>query len=199
MAGTQFVHLHVHSTSTALADRGRFAVSSATSTAVDVLPRVAGAELSPVALTIDDEDAFDSKAALRTLAPLDRGSSWWVGDVLVAMGKRYGDTYVVAMRETGMTADALTNRKWLSTAIAHNDPRPELSWSVHRAVATLAADEQRHWLAYAVEHKLSEAELKHAIRNSASGEGADDGSADPEDDDGYVCVCRECGRRLEAA
>jgi hypothetical protein len=105
------------------------------------------------------------EAALARLGAVERGTPWWIGDLLVFAGKRYGETYDAAQRATGYGTATLKNFAWVSRKCAPARRRSDLPWSAHRVVATLAPKEQTRWLARAAAEKWTSSELARALND----------------------------------
>jgi len=52
-------------------------------------------------------------AVLRELGVIERGSRWAIGDLLVYLGKHYGETYSAAADATGYQLQTLTQIAWV--------------------------------------------------------------------------------------
>lgn len=103
-------------------------------------------------------------------------SAWWIGDWLnegarrceEALGegiwKGYGDLYARAVELTGHTYNTLRNLKSVAGQVTGDIRVPELSWSHHKAVRSLAEDDQREMLQYALKEKLTYLDLEEFVR-----------------------------------
>lgn len=152
------------------------------------LPTIEGCELTDVRLTVKPDGLAtedDWRAALRKLAPLDRGASFWLGDLLAFGESRYGEKYAAAAEETGLSVQTLKNRAWVSRHVPNR--RQELSYSCHRLVANIKdEDEQRLWLDRAVEEGWNSAELAKELR-AACQKDDDDDFPGPDPDSDFRC------------
>jgi hypothetical protein len=99
--------------------------------------------------------------------------NWWLGDWLNRGEKRFGETYVQAIDETGMAYQTLANIKWVASAIDVSRRRENLTWKHHAEVAKLPPDAQDVWLGYAESfivttgRPMSASSLRKAIRDKA--------------------------------
>ena len=73
------------------------------------------------------------ETALRWLGTVERGRQWWIGDLLVHGGKRYGETYDAAIEATGLALSTLKAYKrvaskyeGIAAALARQDPAQRL-------------------------------------------------------------------------
>ena len=105
---------------------------------------------------------------LDTLGRVDRASSWWIGDALVASGKTYGDTYTeaAAAAATELSITTLRRLKEVAEKVVVNHRFESLSHTHHEQVAFLDPEEQTEWLDQAFRENWTVAELRKAIRES---------------------------------
>jgi hypothetical protein len=155
----------------------------------DYIPAIEGVELTATSLKVTgDLPPGGWSAALRRLAPLERGTSWWLGDLLVYGGK---DMYAVAAKETGFSTGSLHNLAYMSRRIPPDERRPDLPWRVHRVVAPLVPEERQQWLADTAERGWTSDELRRRIGLAVGGKPGgefpdlltDDGDDDAADGD----------------
>jgi hypothetical protein len=97
---------------------------------------------------------------------VQRASSWWIGDLLVFAGKRYGETYVAAQDATGYKLQTLKNFAWVARKCPPSMRRPELSWRAHKIVASRPDNERRRWLDRAVREEWTSAKLALAVQDT---------------------------------
>lgn len=84
-----------------------------------------------------------------TLQQVSDSINWWLGDWLNAGEKRYGVTYLQAVRYTNRKVDLLRKCAWVAKAVAPERRRETLSYTHHVYVADLADHEQERYLALA--------------------------------------------------
>jgi len=150
-------------------------------------PRVTFTELTAKAAI--DISFDDWEAAVAQVAPAQRSATWWLGDLLAHGEQRqWGETYAVAAAVTNRTRGYLRNLAYVSRQVAPSSRRADIPWRAHRAVAPLAADEQREWLATAAAEGWTADELERKLRQGRSR----NEFPDPERDS-----CPTCGRPWE--
>jgi hypothetical protein len=160
------------------------------------LPVIEGVELEPAALRVRDGamPLADWESALQTLGPIERGSAWWLGDLLVFGGKRYGETYGAAARATGLNPGTLRNLASVARAVPAENRESSLSWRAHRTVAPLTHEEQRRWLKRAAKHEWTSDELARELRRKRM-DASDSKWPDPETEPNAQPAhrCPNCG------
>jgi N6-adenosine-specific RNA methylase IME4 len=100
------------------------------------------------------------------LRRLGQGYQWWIGDWLVAGGKRYGSTFDRAAVITGIEVKTLKEYKRTAFGVQKSNRMDFLSWTHHCQVAHLDSDEQKTWLGRALENRWSVSQLKSAVSAS---------------------------------
>jgi len=115
----------------------------------DVLT-IEGMRCSRTAIAIPDNlSGPGCLTALGRAAGMERGSPWWVGDLLVYYGKHYGETYAAALEVTGYSLGHLRNLKSVALRVRPGVRRSDLAWGVHKVVVACDEDDQLTWLALA--------------------------------------------------
>jgi hypothetical protein len=118
------------------------------------------------------------ESALAGVMRIEQGSRWWLGDLLVFGGRRYGQTYARAMKETGYSYGHLRNLAHAARRVPPKNRREDLSWGAHAVVAPHDLARQRYYLALAAEEGLNARELALRIadedRLAATGDGVGD-------------------------
>lgn len=126
-----------------------------------------GANLSETALEIPEDLSQERWLELGDgLRRLGQGYQWWIGDWLVAGEKRYGATFDLATRVTGLDESSLKVYKWVSGRVEKFTRVNFLSWSHHREVADLDPREQAEWLATAADRSWSKSQLASELAAS---------------------------------
>jgi hypothetical protein len=131
-------------------------------------------------------------AALRELGVIERGSRWAIGDLLVFLGKHYGETYDAAAGATGYQVQTLKNMAWVSRRVPPELRREDVSWGHHRIVAKFEQDEQAEWLAKAAENEWTSAELSRELERVSEPGGSDDDGGEFPNPEGEA-RCPACG------
>lgn len=139
---------------------------------------IPGVELTATAArVVGDLSPDELAAALSRIADRERGSRWWLGDLLAFGDRVHGVTYAEFAARTGLNVETLYNRVSMSKKVPPDVrlPEDELTWAAHRPVQALADPEvQRKWLGLAADQKWSEKRLREAIQKegeSQTGEG----------------------------
>ena len=125
------------------------------------------------------------------LGQLHEAVRFAIGDAINDGPEILGDEAYQALELLNLSEDA----RWEYSRVARKVPRSirhkTLSWSHHRAVASLPYPEQRLWLARARDEQLSHHALRDALR---SGDGPTGSTAALPPVPGHTCEC--CGRSL---
>lgn len=98
-----------------------------------------------------------------------KGNQWWVGDWLSIGEGLLGEKYAQAIDATRWDVDTLMQYQRIAGAVPVRNRRDDLSWSHHREVAHLPADQQREWLARAVAEGWSCERLRREMKQAAGG------------------------------
>jgi hypothetical protein len=109
--------------------------------------------------------------ALEIVSGLSTASPWWIGDMLEAADRQYGERYAQAIPE-GMSPATLRSYQWVSSRVPPANRRPSLSWSHHRAVSALPPVEQASLLDQAESEGWSVAELGRRVKGTEAPEKA---------------------------
>ncbi len=129
---------------------------------------------TPVQLAFIADPSVEEWAGIgQVLGLVGRACNWWVGDWLVYGEARYGEQYAQGMDATGLDYQTLTNRAWVSRAIAPERRQEHLTWSHHAEIATFIpedAKQQGEWLARAQKEGWPTRELRARLR-AAVGKG----------------------------
>lgn len=103
--------------------------------------------------------------AVGLLGYLGQGVPWWIGDILLAGERAYGERYAqleVAMQ--GYTPETLKDLCWVAERIPPARRREKLSWSHHREVAALEPAHQDRLLARAEKEGWTKSRLREAAQ-----------------------------------
>lgn len=90
-----------------------------------------------------------------------------IGDAIRLGEKLYRELAYQAIEEMGISEEARREYVRVAERVPRSIRRADLSWSHHRAVASLEPPEQRQWLKRAADERLSHAEFREALRNGA--------------------------------
>lgn len=107
---------------------------------------------------------------------VEAASPWWLSDTMAFGQAKFGEAYSDALptREddpTGARQSKLKQAAWMAQKYPRNQRVPSLSYTHHRAVAELDADERRSLLEYAAREHLSTRELIALVKERQAVEG----------------------------
>ena len=124
-----------------------------------------GCQITRTGLVIA-EDASEAELIEvgRQLAAAEGALQWWVGDLAVAMGKRYGESYVALMEATGLDYDTCRKAKVVAKKIELFRRRHNLSWSHHAEIAGMDDTEADQWLDRAEKKSWTRADLRRELK-----------------------------------
>lgn len=77
---------------------------------------------------------------------MQTASPWWIGDVLREMNRKFGETYAQYASELNMESATLRSYVYICNAIPPSERRPTLSFSHHRFVASMRAEDRARYL-----------------------------------------------------
>ena len=106
-----------------------------------------------------------------------------IGDAIVQGEFLYGERAYQAFEEFNISEEGMREYARVAQRVPRSTRRKGLSWSHHRAVASLEPPEQKTWLRKAADERLSHHALRDALRDS--------GAAPPA---ASAAVCRCCHR-----
>lgn len=99
-----------------------------------------------------------------TMQRLYTSFQFGLGDVLNYGEKHHGEKYSQALDSTNAAYQSLANYSWVANAIPIENRVEGLSWTHHRAVASLPADQQQRVLNEALAKKMTVSELTKMIK-----------------------------------
>jgi hypothetical protein len=158
---------------------------SPASLALDIAPTTASTDWLPTGLAMADGLPFVEWQKMgATLATMELGVNWWIGDWLNYGERQYGEKYTQAITETGRRAQTLMNLAWVASRVEISRRREIVSWSVHAEVAKLDPAEQDRILDQAEAHGWSVRETREAVqsRQQALPSSGDSAATDPPQD-----------------
>lgn len=146
--------------------------------------------LRPTGLYLSDPDLdYDTFEALGfMLGRMHQSLRFAIGDWLLFGEERFPALVSQAAEALGLSEEGMQEYLRVSLKVPRSIRHKALSWSHHRAVASLEYPEQRAWLRRAEDEQLSHHALRDALR---SGAGPASHLPPPAPD---VCSC--CGRAL---
>lgn len=122
--------------------------------------------ISIVGLHLADPDLpYDQYEALCVLlGKMHEAVRFAIGDCIILGEHLYRETAYQAIEAMGLSVDARREYVRVAQQVPRSVRRKDLSWSHHRAVASMEPKDQRRWLKTASDGSLSHAELRDAIR-----------------------------------
>lgn len=141
--------------------------------------------ISSVGLHLSDPnlsyEAFEAIGFL--LGRLHQSLRFAIGDWLLLGEQLFPALVFQAAESLGMSEEGMREYLRVAEKVPRSTRRKSLSWSHHRAVASLPPPEQKEWLRRAVNENLSHHEMRDALRNGAEARSP--------------LTCRCCGRTLD--
>lgn len=146
----------------------------------------AAGAISIVGLHLADPDLpyeqFEALCLL--LGKMHEAVRFAIGDAIILGEHLYRERAYQAIESIGLSEKGRLEYVRVAQQVPRSVRRKDLSWSHHRAVASMKPREQRQWLKAASDQGMSHHELREAIRDGAP----------PEESK----VCRCCHRPLDA-
>jgi hypothetical protein len=105
-----------------------------------------------------------------------------IGDAILLGEKLYGEEAFQAFESLNLSEEGRREYLRVSERVPRSRRRKDLSWSHHRAVASLEPAAQKDWLKRASEEGMSHHEMRDALRNGAPAQ--------------RTSTCRCCGQSL---
>ena len=105
-----------------------------------------------------------------------------IGDAILLGEKLYGEKAYQAFESLNISEKGMWEYMRVSLRVPRSRRRKDLSWSHHRAVASLEPAEQKEWLKAASDQRMSHHQLRQALQPA------------PEPEAPEVCTC--CGQKL---
>ena len=141
--------------------------------------------ISTIGLHLSNPDLPYSQyeALCHMLGVLHESVKFAIGDAILLGEQLYGEEAFQAIESMNLSEETRRECLRVSARVARSRRRTDLSWSHHRAVAALPAQDQKQWLRRCADEHLSHHALRDALRN---GETPEPG------------VCRCCHRPLDA-
>lgn len=117
-----------------------------------------------------------------TLGRFHEAVRFAIGDALIQGEELYGAEAFQAFEALQLSEDAMMEYRRVASKVPRARRRKGLSWSHHRAVASLEPPAQKEWLKRAVDEGLSHHALRDELRNGGPPK--------------VSTICRCCGREL---
>lgn len=86
-----------------------------------------------------------------------------IGDWINYGEKRFGSTYLEALKRTGFDYGTLRDFAYVARSVQLSCRHDNLSFEHHKIVAKLAPDDQQKWLVTAAKHDLSKRRLRKSV------------------------------------
>lgn len=130
----------------------------------DSLIRTNSVNLTPIGLTITNGLAYDEWLDLmRTLVRLETAFQFAIGDALIYGETAYGEKYSQAMDATGLSYQSLANMVWVAKHVPMHNRIQDVSWTHHRAVASIEQTDQKAMLEWARDRGMTAVDLQSHI------------------------------------
>jgi len=133
----------------------------------------------------------------QTLCAAHRMLSWWIGDWYNAGEAYHGEAFAQALDHTALDPATVTQYAWVARQVPHERRVLSLSFSHHREVADLNADQQYVWLSRAEDAGYSSHRLRRELAKVLKAESrlwVLVEARSPEDADALCERCRAEGR-----
>jgi hypothetical protein len=98
------------------------------------------------------------------LGKLHEAVRFAIGDAIREGEKLYGEKAYEAIEQMNLSVDARLEYVRVASKVPRSVRRPDLSWSHHRAVATLEPPEQKKWLRKASDEQMSHHTLREELK-----------------------------------
>lgn len=125
-----------------------------------------GYDLTSIGLRLRDPDLplEDFSQLCWMLGRFHEAVRFAIGDALITGEELYGEEAFQSFEELNLSEDARFEYRRVSAKVPFSRRRKGLSWSHHRAVASLEPPEQKEWLRRAADESLSHHQLRDALR-----------------------------------
>ena len=110
-----------------------------------------------------------SKSMGETLIRIDSAIQWWVGDWLNAGERNYHERYAQAISETGAAIQTLMDYKWVANAIKISLRKENVSFTVHKHIASLPPEKHAEAIRQAAAEKWTTREARSKVRQLQHG------------------------------
>lgn len=139
------------------------------------------AQLTTTSLSMPSDASFEEWAEQgQRLFTMERAVMWWIGDWWRFGEHRYGERAAAAL-DSRYSFQTFMDAGWVAGQIETSRRREVLSWSHHKEVAALPAQEQDYWLDEAEQGHWSRKELRAAMKRGKQ----EDGGEEPIDTDAW--------------
>lgn len=134
-------------------------------------------ELTPTAMDLKPGLNYKTWSGLgEKLRYVNTSTRWWLGDWVLYGEKYLAEEYSQALEETDYDKETLRGFVYVAERIPADRRRPEkhVTWSHHRIVAKLEADEADEWLERCAKERWTVKELTREIKRSKREESDED-------------------------
>jgi hypothetical protein len=141
--------------------------------------------LSVVGLHLHDPDLTYARfeAICVLLGKMHEAVRFAIGDAILLGEQLFKEEAYQAIEQLGLSETARREYVRVAERVPRRNRRKDLSWSHHRAVASLPLPEQKEWLKAAASEQMSHHTLRNALRNG--------------DEPDPPTVCPRCHRPLD--
>lgn len=138
------------------------------------------ASLNSTGVAVSDDMNFDDWVSLgEGLVRIGSGVQWALGDWLNYGKERFPDRYETIARETGYEYQTLANFAWVANRIEPARRNPQLSFTHHKAVASVGTEDQDRLLAQADDEGMSSRQLEVEVSSGRFMENRDTDEGKP--------------------
>lgn len=124
-------------------------------------------ELDKTNLKFKREVSLDEwKLVFGSLKKIEGCVQFWIGDALAYRDQRWG-MYDDVVEETGYSKQAIADIKYVSEKVKPSSRNEDLTFTHHKAVASLPPEKQEIFLQKAVDEKLSVRDLREEIKKES--------------------------------
>lgn len=117
--------------------------------------------ITPTAMVVPGDLPIEDYTAIgHALGRMADATRWWIGDWLNAGEAMYGELAAQASEALNLSEQTRISYGWVARAVPPERRRLGVSWSGHRAVARLEAEQQEELLERALEEAMTSRELE---------------------------------------
>ena len=122
-------------------------------------------KLTPVSLEIAGQIKIEEWLKIgEGLKAFSSGTKWWIGDWILYGEQKYGEMYSQGIEKTGLEYDTLKDIKYVASKIEKSGRHDNLSFSHHKAVASLELKEREKWLVKSEKENWDRNQLRNEIK-----------------------------------
>lgn len=124
--------------------------------------------LARTGLTVRGKPSFDEwQRCGAFLKRIEGAVQWWIGDWLNYGEQRYGEKYSQALDATDLDYQTLRDYAWVALKVELSLRKDNLSYSIHKEVASLPSPQQAAVLQRAADEQLTVTQVRALVRTIA--------------------------------